>query len=225
MARDLALFEEVRRGDMDGCLRIYNWDTPAVTVGYHQKAFALYDPSLDIPILRRPTGGGAVLHGDDITYCIAGPIAGAFAGGILDVYTATARIFARALQHCGLDVAMHGTDARYASVCFDRAATMELMLDGNKLMGAAQMRRGGFFLQQGVIPRTVDIGLYARVFGPQAGLPVGILQHRPAFSQDVFLEELCRAFRDDIGQPLTLRQDGWPGRTETPDASRLDRQQ
>lgn len=207
MARDLALFEEVQHGAMDGCLRVYNWDTPAVTVGYHQKTFRLYDPTLDIPILRRPTGGGAVLHVDDITYCIAGPIAGAFAGGILDVYTATARMFARALQHCGLEVSMHGADARYASVCFDRAATLELVLDGHKLMGAAQVRRGGFFLQQGVIPRTVDAELYARVFGPQAGLPVGILQHRTAFSQDAFLKELCRAFQDGIGQPLALQGD------------------
>lgn len=190
MGRDLALFEAVRNGAMDGCLRIYNWDIPAITIGYHQKAFIPYDRTLDLPVLKRPTGGGAVLHIDDITYCICAPQKGALAGGIRESYGLIAQSFARALQRCGVPVCMDGADEGYAPVCFARTATVELKLAGAKLMGAAQARREGFLIQQGVLPLRSDSILYTRVFGPQSPPPAAILAHVAAFDLDEFVAVL-----------------------------------
>ena len=198
MARDLALFEEVARGELAGCLRIYNWQAPAVTLGCHQKKFRPHDPALDIPLLRRPTGGGAVLHVDDVTYSIVTPLKGLFASGIAVTYATIAAVFAQALRKCGLAVRMGDSPPGFSEVCFARTAPVELRLEGVKLMGAAQLRRGGLLLQQGVIPRRVDPDLLARTFGP--GLrAAGILEFLPDFSVREFIGNLKTGFNERIG--------------------------
>lgn len=200
MERDLSLFDAVRRGVMDGCLRIYNWDTPAITVGYHQRAFVPYDRTLNLPILKRPTGGGAVLHIDDVTYSICAPQKGALAGGIRESYGLITQSFARALRHCGVSVSMDGADEGYDPVCFARTAAVELRLAGAKLMGAAQARREGCLIQQGVLPLRSDSTLYTRVFGPQSPPPAAILAHVKRFDLDEFVAVL----RADLSEVMDI---------------------
>jgi len=197
MPRDMALFGEVGRGALAGCLRIYNWQTPAITIGCHQKGFRPYDADLDIPVYKRPTGGGAVLHVDDITYSIITPMKGLFALGIAETYAAIAGVFARALKKCGLDVQMGLSAPGFSEVCFARTAPVELRLEGVKLMGAAQLRQNGLLLQQGVIPRRIDSDLLAKSFGPtlRSG---GILDFLPAFSVREFIGYLKTGFTERI---------------------------
>lgn len=198
MPRDLELFEEVRRGALGGCLRFYNWLTPAVTIGCHQKGFAPFAPVLDIPVYRRPTGGGAVLHADDITYSVITPLEGLFALSIAETYAAIAGVFALALKKCGLNIQMGVSAPGFSEVCFARTAPVELKLGGVKLMGAAQLRRGGILLQQGVIPRRIDSDLQDRTFGPglRAG---GILDFMPEFSVPEFIGYLKTGFGERMG--------------------------
>ena len=82
-------------------------------------------------------------------------------------------------------------DPGFAEVCFARTARKELVLDGYKIMGAAQVRRRGFFLQQGVLPLRVDQGLYAKVFG-DSRQPAGILDLVPEFDPTAFVAALRR---------------------------------
>ncbi len=197
MPRDLELFEEVRRGTLGGCLRIYNWQTPAITIGCHQKGFHPFDASFDIPVHQRPTGGGAVLHVDDITNSIIAPLKGLCAAGITQTYAAIAVVFAQALRRCGLDVGVGESAPGFSEVCFARTAPVELRLDGVKIMGAAQLRRGGLLLQQGVIPLRVDSDLLVRAFGH--GLRSdGILDFLPRFSVREFIEYLKTGFAERI---------------------------
>jgi len=198
MPRDLALFEEVARGSLSGCLRIYNWQTPALTIGCHQKGFISHDPGLEIPVYKRPTGGGAVLHIDDITYSLITPLKGRFASGITETYAVIAGVFAQALKTSGLDVRMGLSAPGFSEVCFARTAPVELRLDGVKLMGAAQLRRGGILLQQGVIPRRVDSDLLARTFGPGVRVS-GILDILPEFRVREFIANLKTGFQERIG--------------------------
>jgi lipoate-protein ligase A len=206
MERDLELFQEVKSGKIDGSLRIYNWDEPAVTIGYHQRQFKPHTKELDIRILRRPTGGGAVLHKDDITYSISAPLQGILASGILENYAAIARVFAHAFSRCGLDARIEGSDRNYAPICFSRTSPVELVVDGMKIMGSAQMRREGFFLQQGVIPLEVDRSLSMEVFGPQPHLPVGIKTFLPGFQTGLFIEELKSALGAFLDINFTSRE-------------------
>ena len=195
MERDSAMLESVAAGRRPGVLRIYNWSEPAVTVGFHQRSFSPVDPCLTIPVLERPTGGGAVLHGDDITFSLSAPEAGVFSRDVMESCRAVTEIFACALRRCGLDARMQGGNTAFSRVCFQRSSPVELCVGDAKILGLAALRKKGFMLFQGVMPLTVDAGLSRRVFGDEADPNLkGIRDYAPGFSEDAFLESLMDAF-------------------------------
>jgi lipoate-protein ligase A len=200
MEKDIELFNAVRSGSLPGALRIYNWVEPALTIGFHQKYFVLSDPSLMIPILRRPTGGGAVLHKDDITFSMSLSHGSLLPTSIPECSERISCIFARAFHQCGLPVNTPGGKHSFAEVCFAMPSPVELMLSGSKLMGLALARKGNFLLVQGVIPLSIDLELTDRVFGtklPQK--PMAILDYMPDFSVDVFVDRLRDSFLSELG--------------------------
>jgi len=202
MARDLQLLHEVAGGRANGALRIYNWEGPAITIGHHQKTFIPYDNTLDIPVIVRPTGGGAVLHADDITYAFISPIKGFFGSGLLETYTLISKAFAYALAKTGLDVDIKEGGACFSRLCFARKAPMDVTLFGKKLMGSAQLRTRGCLLQQGVIPISVDKTLITRAFGPDAlSWVTSIREVVPSFDMDAFIRHL----RDGFSTVLDVR--------------------
>jgi len=200
MARDEYLFNRVMSGQVPGAVRFYNWDKPAVTTGYHQKDFRSASRNIQLSVFRRPTGGGAVLHSNDITFSISAPCAGLFKGDIQSTYREISDIFLGALKICGVNAGVHATDGSFSSVCFDRAARLELTYLGHKIMGAAQVRKKGFFLLQGVIPLTVDERLYGMVFGEGVKMPAGVLDMVPEFSEQLFV----LAVRDLLCEKLDI---------------------
>lgn len=203
MPKDEALFDAVLNGDIPGGLRIYNWKSPAVTMGYHQKGFEFFDPDLDIPLFYRPTGGGAVLHVDDITYALVSGARGVFASGIMESYHLIAKIFEFALVHCNVSAQIQGKKAGFSRVCFERSSRSELVVAGKKIMGAAQLRRRECLLQQGVLPLRTDHALEKRVFGSCSGLQtMGIMDLYPGFGMDRFIHYLIQGFRGLAGIEL-----------------------
>jgi len=209
MGRDLQFLDHVIEGRSGGILRIYDWDEPAVTIGHHAGDFSLYDPSLDIPVIPRPTGGGAVLHKDDITFSLSVPERDIFSHGITRSYLRISQIFARALHNCGLQVNMEGSSQRFSRVCFDRSAPEELVFAGRKIMGLALLRSRGCLLFQGVLPLRVDRNLTESVFGPGAAQKsMGILEALPCFQTENFVESLLQVFASEMGFPLFPHCDG-----------------
>lgn len=168
MALDEALFRSVQAGISPPVLRLYRWKPATVTLGYGQRG----DRQVNLPIcremgidvVRRLTGGRAVLHADEVTYSIiASEHDASFSNSILDNY----RLIAAALQHClrqfGLPVEMvsgrHdslGTNAAEKSACFTAPSYFELSCHGCKICGSAQKREGGCFLQHGSLPVDLD---------------------------------------------------------------------
>lgn len=200
MARDVELFAAVRSGDLTGALRVYNWAEPAVTIGYHQKSFTLHDPTLSIAVLKRPTGGGAVLHGDDITFSLSCTGDGLFPSGIPESSMRISGLFAHAFGCCGLPVQAKGGPHGFSEVCFARPSPFELMHEGSKLMGLALAKKGRFLLVQGVIPLRVNQALTARVFGERlASSQRGVMDYLPDFSADVFVASLREGFASELG--------------------------
>lgn len=193
MERDLSLFSSVLHGTLPKVLRIYNWDGPAITIGHHQKGFAPRDPSLSLPILRRPTGGGAVLHLDDLTFSISARESGPFSGGITSACGHVSSIFARALRACGLEAEMRGDSAAFSEVCFMRSSPVELCVGGKKALGLAMLRRKGHLLVQGVVPLRVDPGLSARAFGVCPGAS-GLCDRFPGLMPEDLVDALLEAF-------------------------------
>jgi len=200
MTRDAALFQSLIEKKHQGILRIYNWEEPAVTVGYHQKSFTLSDPNLTLPILKRPTGGGAVLHVDDITFSISTPLGAAVPAGVLECSGLISKVFACALRQCGLETALRGGGHEFSPVCFARPSPVELVSGTGKVMGLALARRAGVVLAQGVIPLRVDRDLTRRVFGPGV-LPEcrGIVETCPDFALETFLAGLQESLAVHLG--------------------------
>jgi lipoate-protein ligase A len=200
MSRDLDLFEAVRAGSIAGAFRVYYWSEPAVTIGFHQKNFLFHDRSLALPVLKRPTGGGAVLHVHDLTFSMSLNPEGLFPSGIPECSERISGIFALAFRSCGVEVRMQGGGHTFAEVCFSRSSPAELVATGSKMLGLALLRKGKYLLVQGTIPLRIDARLSQRVFGDRLkGDLKGIFDLVPGFSVETLIESLRSAFLSEVG--------------------------
>jgi lipoate-protein ligase A len=164
MAIDQALLD---LADRDGiaALRLYGWAPHCLSFGRHEPALRRYDraavAALGLDAVRRPTGGRAVRHEQELTYAVAAPAA--FLGSLAEAYAAIHRMLAEALDRVGVRSTFAPRPARAAPVdagdCFAQAAGGELLVNGAKLVGSAQLRSGAALLQHGSIrlPPTPDV--------------------------------------------------------------------
>ncbi len=160
MATDLALMAAAQSGEAPGpAVRVYRWDRAAISIGRLQEEPPVRRLHPDLPCVRRPTGGRAVLHGADLTVSVATRLdwLPQGAGTVL----ASSRLILQgvllALQCCGQE-AVFGAEpsraGRGAVDCFDVSALCDLVEahTGRKLVGSAQRREGGALLQQMSLP-------------------------------------------------------------------------
>jgi lipoate-protein ligase A len=133
-------------------LRLYRWDPPALSLGRNQPMAGIGRDGIDI--VRRPTGGQAVWHEHEVTYAVAAPVA-AF-GSLRNAYREIHTRLATALRALGVDATIAtggpaiGPSGRPPS-CFASSVGGEIVVNHRKLVGSAQVRRGGAFLQHGSI--------------------------------------------------------------------------
>lgn len=164
MAVDEAILRAVGAGSAPPTLRFYDWLPFCITLGYGQRASDVDPIRLDTlgwHLVRRPTGGRAVLHGDELTYSLSlpenHPIA---AGGIVDSYQRISAALLRALERLGAHVSAErkAEDApELGAVCFEVPSHYEITVGGRKLVGSAQVRRRGGILQHGTLPLRGDL--------------------------------------------------------------------
>ena len=150
MAVDEYLLRAVMNGDPQA-LRFSIFNPPSVTLGKHQKRIPR--PFEGYPAVNRPTGGRAVLHEGDLVYSLAAPVDHPlFGGSIEDTYKKIAVRILKGLRAQGLAAELSsGRPRGERELCFDSTAKYEIVLDGKKIVGAAQVRRGDAFLEQGSI--------------------------------------------------------------------------
>ena len=159
MAIDEAIVRESQRNKFPPTLRFYSWEKPSVSLGYFQnvedEVNIKFCQDRGIPIVRRPTGGKAVLHDGDLTYSVVArednPF---FPTGLLGTYRIISRCIAMGLAELGIqaDMLQEGrqTDApELGALCFSMPSQYELLVKGKKICGSAQMRTKGVFLQHG----------------------------------------------------------------------------
>ena len=165
MAVDEAILEAVSRGDSLPTLRLYAWEPACLSLGYAQPPADVNIPRLQRhgwDLVRRPTGGRAVLHTDEITYSVIAPLdEPRVAGSVLESYSRLAAALVEALHLLGLPVQVQehaGTGSKSPNpVCFEVPSTSEITIGGKKLVGSAQARRKEGFLQHGSLPLTGDL--------------------------------------------------------------------
>jgi lipoyl(octanoyl) transferase len=175
MARDLSLLETAMAGQ-GPFLRIYSWARPTLSLGYFQKAGEVLEAGaaqkLGVDLVRRFTGGGAILHHHELTFAVALPAAHPWARlGVNEGYLEITRPLLAALNAHGVPARFRGGEAPLvkAANCFAGSACPDLVLDGRKLFGSAQRRRGGAVLQHASLLLDIDQDLWAAVFGPRLG--------------------------------------------------------
>lgn len=168
MALDQALLEAVAAGNSPPVLRLYRWSPATVTLGYAQRGPRVVNLAacrdLGLDVVRRCSGGRAVLHEQEMTYAVIAPDPCPwFSGGVSGSYRVIAGILQETLAHLGLESQLAvgrrpgaGADDARASACFTAPATAELVHAGCKVTGGAQKRRKGAFLQHGSVPVEID---------------------------------------------------------------------
>ena len=165
MAVDEAIATHAGRGDVPPTLRFYQWQPACVSLGRHQP-LADIDLArcrgLGYDVVRRATGGRAILHTDELTYSVAGPQDNpVLAGAVLDSYLRLSQGLLAGLARLGLVVTKapptnrSGADA--GPVCFEVPSAYEIVAGGKKLVGSAQSRRQGWVLQHGTLPLVGDV--------------------------------------------------------------------
>ncbi len=164
MAVDEALLESVGQGESLPTLRLYAWSPPCLSLGRSQ-SYAEVDVEaltrLGWEVVRRPTGGRAILHADELTYALALPLTEPLAAGsVLASYQRIARALLRALQllQAPVEVLQKKETRREAPpVCFEVPSAYEITVGGRKLLGSAQARRATAILQHGTLPLHGDL--------------------------------------------------------------------
>ena len=166
MAVDEALLEHVGRGESLPTLRLYSWDPPCLSLGYAQP-FADVDTARlgqrSWDVVRRPTGGRAILHTDELTYSITAPLdEPRVAGSVLESYNRLATALLKAVRLLDVPVEMiegsaHGGNGVSGPVCFEVPSAYEITVNGKKLIGSAQARRREGVLQHGTLPLAGDL--------------------------------------------------------------------
>jgi lipoate-protein ligase A len=201
MAIDLWLLEQHRLGLQPPMLRFYGWLPAAISLGYHQRHYPdawrqLQWQGRSIDLVRRPTGGRAVLHQGDLTYAV---VASGVSGNRRAVYQALCEFLLQGWQTLAVSLrfgsAGHGY--RHQPDCFSTATVADLVMpNGYKLIGSAQLYRDGCVLQQGSMRLQPNADLYQAVFGdtpPLLELPPALAQLSRSAQQQQIMRHLCAA--------------------------------
>lgn len=173
MALDEALLHSVAKGDSLPVLRFYRWLPATVTLGYAQSVITDLDMDVccqaGLDVVRRSTGGRAVLHDQEVTYSVIAPLnTDQFGNSVLDCYRVISEILQKTLIQLGLPAQLvpgkprGGNQNAVKAVCFSTPSQYELVVDGRKVAGSAQKRHGQTFLQHGSIPVEMDLELLAK---------------------------------------------------------------
>ena len=164
MAVDEAVVKAVERGDVPSTFRVFGWTPPAVSFGYAQRVGREVDlkkcRASGVDVVRRPTGGRAVLHWNELTYSVLCPGDDPLLGGtVREAYRKISACLVAGVQRLGVKVHFESRRGalppprgkRLTSPCFSSTAQYEVTLHGRKLIGSAQRRIGGMLQQHGTL--------------------------------------------------------------------------
>lgn len=203
MAIDEAILEAVNEGLSPATLRFYRWEEPTISLGYFQKYEELAEQEEAIrrmPVVRRQTGGGAILHDDELTYALILPIRGPKESvtSIEAMYQIVHDAYIRSLERLGVRADYRGGEDRGNAqrgpfFCFARRHRLDLVVGKDKLLGSAQRRVKNAVLQHGSL-------ILGRRFQQQPSAAVA-----EAAQREVDMELFIRGVIEVISEHLELK--------------------
>jgi len=227
MAIDEAMLESHLAGDTPPTLRVYGWQPPAVSLGRFQRADSSLDLAacrdLGIDVVRRPTGGRAILHtAEEATFSLVVSAARLGTTGVMDSYRVLAGGIIAALRSLGLDARLveRSSPAPSRSVhdpaCFAVKARCDLVVGASKLVGSAQVQRHGIILQQNSLPLRIRLDDWRAVFRRSSDAPeaIGLCD---AAARRVEYSDVAAALREGFASAfgVAFRDSGLTGREMT----------
>lgn len=207
MATDHALLDRAATSG-EAVLRIYAWDRPTLSFGMHEKARIPRERFAEerVDVVRRPTGGRALLHHREVTYSVTAPTASAV--GLNESFRAINAILRDALARLGVATEEAPRRGRASSPdgapCFAEPNVGELVVDGRKLVGSAQRRDELSLLQHGSILLGDDQPLIARLRGDDSAMAPPAATLVTALGREVSYAEV----RDALVAALTAAVTG-----------------
>ncbi len=216
MDLDERLFQEAEWGrEVLPVLRFYRWAPPCLSLGRHQDPEAAADADFcrarGIDVVRRPTGGLAVLHDDEVTYAVVAPLdRPPFQGlNLQETYAKIAGALVEGLRSLGLPAELSrrkGSPAPLTSApCFQVPTENEILVHGRKVVGSAQRRGARAFLQHGAVPLSLDYRLLLQATGrggedeaPYRSAFAGLREFLPDLTAERLRDALLEGFRKTL---------------------------
>lgn len=222
MAVDEAILESVFNHESPPTLRLYAWEPACLSLGHAQR---VSEANLKVlkqkgwQLVRRPTGGRAILHVDELTYAvIAHQSEPRVRGGVLESYLRLSKALLEALKTLGLSPKANETTSNQKPptpnpVCFEVPSNYEITVNGKKLIGSAQARRKEGILQHGTLPLYGDLTRIITALNfsdptAQADAKTRLLNHATTVERELGhapdWKQASRAFQDAFRQVLNL---------------------
>jgi lipoate-protein ligase A len=221
MAVDEAILLALAEGKSPPTIRFYGWEPPCLSIGYNQSAG---DVDVErcreagVDFVRRPTGGRAILHADELTYSIVlSQDDLRVAGGVVESYRRLSLGLIAGLKSLGINAIQAEEKPLLAPcgktlACFHAQSAYEIAVDGKKLIGSAQVRKRGCVLQHGALPLMGDV---ARILD-FLKVPEGKLEElrkelrgratslELALGRSVAFDDVARTLADGFAKALNL---------------------
>ena len=193
--------------------RIYSWDTPAVSLGYRQKAEDVLDVDIcrksGIPLVRRITGGGAILHYKEITYSlICGINDLGLPRNVKDSYKALNSFLISFYSKLGLKASfacdIHGDiKSKPAELCFIGFEPFDIIIRGKKAGGNAQRRSKNIIFQHGSIPFDIDYTMLYRLFRNSGNLAAKVFYLKKTLHEEDY-NTLQKVLKDSFAETFRV---------------------
>ena len=212
MAIDEWLLEQHRLGNELPCLRFYTWKPIAISLGYHQHHYPEHWNSLrwhgqTIDIVRRPSGGRAVLHQGDLTYSL---VLSGYRGRRRDIYAQLCQFLIEGWKRLGISLYLGADKHSYqrSNNCFGTATAADLVMkNGYKVIGSAQLYRDSCILQHGSIRLAPNPYLVQTVFGSPITPPTALRNIHPTDVVNALTVAAEQIFNISFQkQPLSLQE-------------------
>ncbi len=199
MAIDEAILRSCINGESPPTIRFYRWNPKAVSLGYFQDPYKdlnlEYCKNNGIDVVRRITGGYAVLHDNELTYSIISSVKNRiFRGSIIRSYELISLCIADALGRLGIktELVKKPSSSAISGDCFSNPSKYEILFKGRKIVGSAQKRFKEYFLQHGSIILSMNGDVLSSIFNYRAG----------SISLNIDYEALSRELRISIRRIL-----------------------
>ena len=172
-------------------VRFYGWEPKCISLGRNQKPFI---PSVEIDVVTRPTGGRALLHDNEITYMVVGKIPDGYS--VIQTYKMVSDILIDGFKKLSVNLTYGGDRGGSNKYCMNISSGADISYMGKKLIGSAQFRREGYFLQHGSILRDIDYSFFEKVFTEPIDREkiITINEINPKLTDDEIIQALKESF-------------------------------